>query len=229
MTELPPDIASAVRSDGFIDYYELLGVPGNASQELINMRINDLYSRAQSNREHRHIAKRREAEMLLELMPHCMDVLMDAENRIAYDHYAIAARAGAAPSDFETFMNDVIHESPQARAGLLGVREGNSTSNSASTTAPETSTGAAASNDAATSAENRPAARSTASRSGARQLNYVVAAIVFVVVFVLSDLGLRLPPAATMVAAPIFAMLAALFTSRPAPAKKSRNAQRVSA
>lgn len=176
------NVAAAMTPDGFIDFYELLGLPGTASPQLVNERINDLYSKAQSNREHRHLAKRREAEVLLDLLPHALNVLSNPDNRARYDSYAVSARAGAAPMTFEAFMNTVIKgtEETERTKGLLAMRSEQEAANAAPM--------AAAINNAAR-AEFAPAASPTSARPGVG-----LPLGVGVLAFVLCDVGFQLSP-----------------------------------
>lgn len=117
-------VNAAVHADGFVDFYELLGLPGNAPAELIGERVNDLYLNAQQNREHRHVEKRRDADFMIELLPHAVNVLTNPDNRARYDAYAASARAGTASVDFDTFMNSSIRGTKDAseRKAGLGIR-----------------------------------------------------------------------------------------------------------
>ena len=250
MTEFSTDtsasLATAIRPDGFVDFYELLGVPGDASPDLINTRINDLYTRSQNNREHRHLAKRREAETLLALMPRCMDVLRDPANRAAYDTYAVSARAGAAPTDFESFMNDIIRESQAARSGLLGFRDDyvfdNAADGSGSTVIkadvtaatgigtgvlPAAPAGAAA--KASSSNTAKVAARPSPRRAPAVfSIWRVIGA--FVIVFLLSDVGFNAPSWVTFLLASAAAAFVAVRMRREvARQRASGKTQRTSA
>ena len=240
MTEISTDysthLTAAVNSNGFIDFYELLGVPGDAGVDLINTRINDLYSRSQDNREHRHLAKRREAEVLLSLMPHCMDVLLNADNRASYDAYAVSARAGAAPTDFETFMNDVIKERQAERGGLLAVRENASSSAFASTNGAASHKNGASPNGASSNGVAGKAAfdngvsttakRNAASQRVVRKSVNGAMAIAFIGVFVLCDLGLALPPVATIVASALAAFFVSLSYRRSSEVSGTRSSAR---
>ena len=208
MTDISTDysthLTAAVNPEGFIDFYELLGVPGDAAQDLINTRINDLYSRSQDNREHRHLAKRREAEVLLSLMPHCMDVLLNPTNRAAYDAYAVSARAGSPPTDFETFMNEVIKDGHVVSAGLLAVRDKNGATPATSRNGAHLN--GASPNGASNALASAAGVSSTAQRNAtmaaapARKVNYGAVLVTFIGIFVLCDLGLALPPVVTIVA-----------------------------
>ena len=121
MTELST-IANAIGTNGFVDFYELLGLPGTAPTELVQERINDLYSKAQANREHRHQSKRREAELLLELLPQALVALSNPDNRARYDAYTVASRVDAAPMEFSAFMNTLVAGQNGERIGGLAAR-----------------------------------------------------------------------------------------------------------
>lgn len=116
----------AIKPDGFVDFYELLGADTHTSTDVLRERINALYSEAQANRDHRNLNKRRDYELLLELLPFARTVLLDADKRRRYDAYADDARAGLAGSDFETFMDTLTGKADndaEERASLLGVAE----------------------------------------------------------------------------------------------------------
>lgn len=119
-------VTDAIKPDGFVDFYGLLEQPANAPADALRARINTLYSEAQANRDHRNIAKRRDYEMMLELLPFARTVLLDDAKRTRYDSYAKEAQSGLANTDFETFMNELTGKSDsdaEERASLLGVQE----------------------------------------------------------------------------------------------------------
>jgi hypothetical protein len=116
----------AIKPDGFVDFYELIALPQSSDDDDIRERINALYSEAQANRDHRNLNKRRDFELLLELLPFARTVLLDPSKRGRYDSYANDARAGLAAVDFETFMNTLTGKADsdaEERASLLGIAE----------------------------------------------------------------------------------------------------------
>lgn len=130
----PTDGAAAAGTAGggaagdFVDFYQLLDAPTDATTTALRRRINDLYAEAQSNRDHRNVNKRRHYEALCELLPYCRIVLLDADKRARYDRYMIEAKSGTAGiPDFESMMEeiagrvgDVAGDSTE-KVGLLGV------------------------------------------------------------------------------------------------------------
>jgi hypothetical protein len=121
-------VEDAMRDDGFVDYYQLLGVAPAAPTEELRVRINELYSDAQANRDHRNLAKRRDYQLLLELLPQARKVLLDDDNRAAYDAYAEAARRGEATQSFEEFLDELTggaatDSNAEERSSILGVKD----------------------------------------------------------------------------------------------------------
>ncbi len=220
-----------VRADGFVDFYEMLGVPGDAPSELINTRINALYERAQSNREHRHLAKRRESEMLLILMPQCLDVLMDGENRAAYDVYAIAARANDAPTDFDTFLKVIVKGRLQPRASILSVRGNNNAptqNGTAKLSSSAAKTGSSIAPRQRLNSANAPQIGTRRAARAARKPNLWAASGLFAFVFVLSDLFLKMPPVVTLTLSPLAALIYTRLTPRANSSVATRQRESVS-
>lgn len=104
----------------FVDFYQVLETEQEATTTHLRRRINDLYSEAQSNRDHRNVGKRRRYEALCELLPYCRIVLLDPDKRARYDRYLELARSGGAGvPDFETIMEEI--------AGSIGDGQGEGT------------------------------------------------------------------------------------------------------
>ena len=123
---LPYNLTDAVKSDGFIDFYQMLGVTPDTPIDAIRTRINELYSEAQANRDHRNLNKRRDYQMMLEYLPNARTALLDEEKRAQYDAYAVQASAGAPAQTFEEFMSQ-LSGAPAAdadRTDVLGVQDG---------------------------------------------------------------------------------------------------------
>ncbi|MDQ3813071.1 MAG: hypothetical protein M3347_03870 [Armatimonadota bacterium] len=119
-------VMNAVKPDGFVDFYELLNVSPDADTEQLRNRINELYSEAQANRDHRNLAKRHEYQLLLELLPQCRTVLLDAQKRQRYDEYAAQAKSGSAPLIFDAFIDDVTGRTESqgdTSTDALGIRD----------------------------------------------------------------------------------------------------------
>lgn len=122
-------VADAVKPDGFVDYYQLLGVSSNTDSEQLQTRINELYSEAQANRNHRQMEKRREYETLLEMLPQARNILLDDDKRSRYDAYATQVQRGIATTDFSTFVSQLGNRSvaDPDRVDVLGVADTPST------------------------------------------------------------------------------------------------------
>jgi hypothetical protein len=122
-------VAPANPSIDFVDFYQVLEVEQDATTTHLRRRINDLYSEAQSNRDHRNVSKRRRYEALCELLPYCRIVLLDPDKRVRYDRFLEQAHEHT-PNlpDFETIMEEIAgsigdgkNESTE-KVGLLGVQ-----------------------------------------------------------------------------------------------------------
>ena len=117
---------TAPESD-FIDFYQLLEAPTDATTTALRRRINELYSEAQSNRDHRNPTKRRRYEALCEILPYCRLVLLDPDKRARYDRYMEKSQAGQSVPDFEAMMDEIVgriedEDMGDERVGLLGVK-----------------------------------------------------------------------------------------------------------
>lgn len=115
-------------SSDFIDFYQLLGADHEATTTALRRRINDLYTEAQSNRDHRNPTKRRRYEALCELLPYCRIVLLDPDKRVRYDRYREQFQGGASVPAFENMMDEIagrieddLTSGNGEKVGLLGV------------------------------------------------------------------------------------------------------------
>ncbi len=202
MAEATPYNLDAVRSDGFVDFYELLSLPQTASAGELQERIQDLYSEAQANRDHRNLNKRRDYQTLLEYLPQARIVLPDPAKRALYDDYAAQARAGSAPLDFSTFIGQLSGQvAGEDDVRVLGTADGRTTrtvpKTGASTTAAAT-TAVSTSGNAAGSARRQPQVPPGA-QSGPPAA--AIAAIVFVVAAAILFFAVKSLPIALVVAA----------------------------
>ena len=118
---------SGAASD-FIDFYQLLGADHEATTTALRRRINDLYTEAQSNRDHRNPTKRRRYEALCELLPYCRIVLLDPDKRVRYDRYREQFQGGTGVPAFENMMDEIagrieddLTSGNGEKVGLLGV------------------------------------------------------------------------------------------------------------
>jgi DnaJ-class molecular chaperone len=125
MADVTPYNLNAVRDDGFVDFYELLGMPETTPSSDLQERIQTLYSEAQANRDHRNLNKRRDYQTLLEYLPKARTVLLDPPKRAAYDNYAAQARGGSASTSFASFLAQLSGDvSDDERTDVLGVQDG---------------------------------------------------------------------------------------------------------
>lgn len=112
----------------FIDFYQLLGADTEATTTALRRRINDLYTEAQSNRDHRNPTKRRRYEALCELLPYSRIVLLDPDKRARYDRYREQFEAGTTVPSFENMMDEIagridddLSDNSDEKIGLPGV------------------------------------------------------------------------------------------------------------
>lgn len=120
----PYNVSDAVKPNGFVDFYMMLGLEPGASLEDARARINALYSEAQANRDHRNLNKRREYQTLLEYLPQARTALLDADKRTQYDAYLTKVESGAATDSFTTFMGQLSGATAQEdRTDVLGVQD----------------------------------------------------------------------------------------------------------
>ncbi len=119
------NLTDAALSDGTVDFYTLIGKTPEADSEDIRLRIQALYSEATANRDNRNLKKRREYQTLLELLPPARAALLEAPKRARYDDFLAKAKSGAAPTDFETFINDLMgfNDQMEEKTGLLATKE----------------------------------------------------------------------------------------------------------
>lgn len=118
--------AGAPHGSDFIDFYDLLGAQTEATTTALRRRINELYSEAQNNRDHRNPNKRRQYEALCELLPYCRIVLLDPDKRARYDRYMEQAKSGQEVPPFENMMDEIagsvgeVSGDSSEKIGLLG-------------------------------------------------------------------------------------------------------------
>ena len=183
------NVNDAVKSDGFVNFYELLGEEPDATTTRLRARINDLYSEAQANRDHRNITKRREYEMTIELLPRCRTALLEPDKRTKYDAYLAEVKAGKASVDFDTFMDQLSGKSEAdaaERAALLATKD-----------APAEKPAAAP--------KRKPARKSSSSDA---VMGSVVAVILFFAVFIVLALIMHKNPVKAILAAAVIGIVA---------------------
>ena len=110
-------ILEAQHADGFVDYYALINTSSSTDDDDLREQINALYKEAQTNRDHRTPARRREAEVLLELLPQARTVLLDPKRRRRYDAYRGAVEMQSPRMAFEEFLPSLLAEKEKAPAG----------------------------------------------------------------------------------------------------------------
>jgi len=120
---LPANLA--VNPDEFMDYYELLDLPQDATTAELRARINDLYAEAQANRDHRNPAKRREYQLWLDLLPQARALMTDETKRAKYDEYRRRYLDNALVPPYAEFLRGLEDKPAKAdEAGsVLGLRE----------------------------------------------------------------------------------------------------------
>ena len=125
MADTTYNLAESQLENGTIDFYTLLGEAPDANEETLRAKIGAIYNFASANRDHRNLNKRREYQALLELLPAARTALLEEPKRARYDAYLSAAHAGESDTDFETFMNDLLGNSPADadKTSLLGVQD----------------------------------------------------------------------------------------------------------
>jgi len=119
------DRLAAIKDDGFIDFYELLGVETDATTTRIRSTINTLYNEAQSNRDHRNLNRRREYQTLLQVLPHAREMLLEEKNRPRYDVFREEVGRGATSISFEDWARSLDEEKSGkgGHSSVLGVNE----------------------------------------------------------------------------------------------------------
>jgi hypothetical protein len=120
---LPENLAA--NPDEFLDYYELLDQPADATTASIRGRINDLYADAQQNRDHRNAQKRREYLLWLDLLPGARTVLTDEAKRAKYNDYRQKLLAGETVPPYAQFIRELEGKPAQSQdqGDVLGLRD----------------------------------------------------------------------------------------------------------
>ena len=84
-------------ADEFIDFYKALGLPFDADRKQVRSRINEAYTEAQRNLDHRVFATRVGHQKMFEvILPRARYILLDDSRRDDYDQMVRAFR-GASP------------------------------------------------------------------------------------------------------------------------------------
>jgi len=118
-------VEEMMAADGFIDFYGVLDLPRTAASEEILENINALYQDAQTNRDHRIPARRREYSLLLEILPQARTILTDKARRKRYDAYCNAVQMQLPRMPYTDFFNDLMREKDvvDTRSDILTVRD----------------------------------------------------------------------------------------------------------
>src|SRR5689334_1887599 len=103
-------LIEAQHADGFVDFYSLIGVSSTLGSDELRDQINALYKEAQTDRDHRTPARRREAQLLLELLPQARTILLDPKRRRRYDAYRGAVEMQSPRMPFSEFLPGLIAE-----------------------------------------------------------------------------------------------------------------------
>jgi FKBP-type peptidyl-prolyl cis-trans isomerase len=85
----------------------LLGVPDDADNELLRLRIRESYIEATANSDHRNMDRRIHYQSMVErILPQCRRILLNPEGRAAYDHQTDLHRQGLPGAmDYASFVN----------------------------------------------------------------------------------------------------------------------------
>jgi hypothetical protein len=194
-------IADAIKPDGFVDFYQLINEPSSATTDQLKTRISSLYDEAQANRDHRNILKRRDYQLLLELLPQARKILLDDNKRARYDAYAAEARENRASLTFDQFINEVVGDAstaPGERVSVLGVQEAD-----AKGAAGKATTGVK---------PVPPMQGSDTAKSGARASNPLPGIAISLIVAVIAYVVVRIPAHQGLPSALGAAALAAILT-----------------
>lgn len=120
MTANSPHLETA-SADGFVDFYQLIGVSPDAPEAQIQESINSLYQDAQTHRDHRVAARRREYEYLLEILPQARTILLDPARRKRYNAYCAAVTLQSPRIPYPEFLAALLREKDVAdpRSNIL--------------------------------------------------------------------------------------------------------------
>jgi hypothetical protein len=122
----PPNRMASIKDDGFIDFYELLGIEPDATVTRIRTTINLLYNEAQANRDHRNLNRRREYQTLLQLLPQARELLLEEKKRERYDAFRDDVQRGVTAISFEDWTRGLKEEEETAkgdRTAVLGIQD----------------------------------------------------------------------------------------------------------
>jgi hypothetical protein len=85
----------------------LLGVPPDADDDLLRLRIRESYIEATANSDHRNMERRIHYQSMVErILPQCRRILLNPEGRAAYDHQTALHHQGLPGAmDYASFVN----------------------------------------------------------------------------------------------------------------------------
>jgi hypothetical protein len=100
-------ITSASPGTRWPDLYALLGVPNDADDDLLRLRIRESYIEATANSDHRNMDRRIHYQSMVErILPQCRRILLNSEGRAAYDHQTALHHEGLPGAmDYASFVN----------------------------------------------------------------------------------------------------------------------------
>jgi cobalamin biosynthesis Mg chelatase CobN len=173
----------AIKADGFVDFYELVGLPSSSSTEELRTRIQALYSDAQANRDHRNLNKRRDYQSLLEYLPQARTALLDDDKRARYDDYRAQVTSGVAPTPFANFMGELTGQAvDQDRTDVLGVTDGGRASSPTSPSSSKSGSARSTSGSGASSRRQPQVPSSTQAGLNASAMSVIVFAILTLII-----------------------------------------------
>jgi hypothetical protein len=118
-------IEKATHPDGFVNFYAILGATPTTPIEEIQESINAMYQEAQNNRDHRVAARRREYQLLLEVLPQARTILLDDTRRKRYNAYCNAVEMESPRIPYPEFLSGLLREKEvhDARSDILTIRD----------------------------------------------------------------------------------------------------------
>lgn len=118
-------VDQATHPDGFVDYYAILATAPSTPAEEMREKINALYQEAQTNRDHRSLPRRREYQILLELLPQARTILLDETRRKRYNAYRQAVEMQSPRMAYPEFFESLTRErnAPDSHVDILTIRD----------------------------------------------------------------------------------------------------------
>lgn len=118
-------VENALSADGFVDFYQILDASPDTPAAQIQENINARYQEAQTHRDHRVPARRRESQLLLETLPQARTILLDPARRKRYNAYCVAVAMQTPRIPYPEFLSGLLREKEEIDAGtdILTVRD----------------------------------------------------------------------------------------------------------